>query len=346
MSRHLRVLLLLTVLVFVAPTFVVAETPPASVTAGLRIRSIGPVLITVSDMDRSIDFYSRVLTFTKVSDIELAGDQVEHLFGLFGTRVRLVRMTLGAESIELVEFLAPAGRAIPEDSRSNDLWFQHIAIIVSNMDRAYQILRLSHVEHASSGPQRLPDWNKRAAGIQAFYFKDPDHHPLEILEFPEGKGDSKWHRSDTQLFLGIDHTAITVADTDTSLKFYRDLLGLKVAGESENYGTEQEHLNNVFGARLRITSLRAPAGPGIELLEYLSPRDARPYPTDERANDLVHWQTELDTDDVEAAIASLRSQGTRFVSSGSVSFAEHEFGFKHGFVVRDPDGHAMGIVQH
>src|SRR5262249_30003958 len=107
MSRHLRVLLLLTVLVFVAPTFVVAETPPASVTAGLRIRSIGPVLITVSDMDRSIDFYSRVLTFTKVSDIELAGDQVEHLFGLFGTRVRLVRMTLGAESIELVEFLAP-----------------------------------------------------------------------------------------------------------------------------------------------------------------------------------------------------------------------------------------------
>ena len=56
-----------------------------------------------------------------------------------------------------------------------------------------------------------------------------------------------------------------VDDTDASLRLYRDSLGLKVAGESENYDVEQEHLNNVFGARLRITALRAAAGPGIEL---------------------------------------------------------------------------------
>jgi hypothetical protein len=35
-------------------------------------------------------------------------------------------------------------------------------------------------------------------------------------------------------------------------------------GESENYGTEQEHLNQVFGAHLRITAMRAMSGPGIE----------------------------------------------------------------------------------
>ena len=29
----------------------------------------------------------------------------------------------------------------------------------------------------------------------------------------------------------------------------------------------------MFGARLRITALRAHAGPGIEFLEYLAPRD-------------------------------------------------------------------------
>src|SRR3712207_7016443 len=51
---------------------------------------------------------------------------------------------------------------------------------------------------------------------------------------------------------------------------------LAVAGASENYGTEQEHLNNVRGARLRITSLRAPRGGiGVEFLEYLAPRDGR-----------------------------------------------------------------------
>ena len=318
----------------------------SSLTSGkVSIRSIGPIVITVGDADRSADFYSRILTFEKVSDTELSGDEVEHLFGVFGSRVRIVRMNLADESIELVQFLAPKGRPIPADSRSNDVWFQHIAIIVSDMDRAYAILRQNKVEHASSGPQRLPDWNKNAGGIKAFYFKDPDEHPVEILQFPDGKGDPKWHRASDRLFLGIDHTAIVVADTDASLKFYHDLLGLRVAGESENYGTEQEHLNNVFGARLRITALRAPSGPGIELLEYLSPRDGRSFPADEHANDLVHRQTELETENPDAAISPLRSAKTRFISDGVVSFHDSSAGFHRGFVIRDPDGHAISIVQ-
>jgi catechol 2,3-dioxygenase-like lactoylglutathione lyase family enzyme len=320
--------------------------PPVS-TAGekIHIRAIGPIAITVEDMDRSIDFYARILTFEKISDTEVAGDDVEHLFGVFGSRVRIVTLKLGSESIELLQFLAPKGRPIPVDSRSNDVWFQHIAIIVSDMDHAYAVLRQNKVEHASSGPQRLPDWNKNAGGIKAFYFKDPDEHPVEILQFPEGKGDPKWQRPSDQLFLGIDHTAIVVSDTDASLKFYRDLLGLRIAGASENYGTEQEHLNNVFGARLRITALRAPSGPGIELLEYLSPRNGRAIPVDEHANDLVHRQTQLETENPNAAMAPLRIAKTNFISEGLVSFPGQSLGFTRGFVVRDPDGHAISIVQ-
>ncbi len=75
------------------------------------------------------------------------------------------------------------------------------------------------------------------------------------------------------MFLGIDHTAIVVDDTNASLRFYRDTLGMQVAGESENYDVEQEHLNNVFGARLRITALRAAAGPGHRAARI--PRAAR-----------------------------------------------------------------------
>jgi len=295
-------------------------------------------------MDRSIDFYSKVLTFEKISDREVDGEEVEHLFGVFGAHVRLVEMKLGDESIQLAQFVAPRGRPIPVDSRSNDLWFQHIAIIVSDMDRAYAVLRQNKVEYASSAPQRLPDWNKNAGGIRAFYFKDPDEHPVEILWFPEGKGDPKWHHSSGRLFLGIDHTAITVSDTEGSFKFYRDLLGLRVAGESENYGTEQEHLNNVFGAHLRITALRAPAGPGIELLEYLSPRNGRPFPLDEHANDLVHRATVLLTQNPEAAAKLVNEAHTAFVSSGVVVNHKQEFEFSKGFLVRDPDGHAIEIA--
>src|SRR6266478_4152186 len=211
-----------------------------------RVDSVG---MTVSDMDRSVDFFAKLLSFEKVSDTEVAGEDYEHLEGLFGLRMRIVRMKLGEEFITLTEYLAPKGRPIPVDSRSNDRWFQHIAIITSDMDKAYKWLRQNKVEHASSGPQKLPDWNKSAAGISAFYFKDPDEHPVEVLQFPRDKGLEKWHRSHSsdKLFLGIDHTAIVVWDTDASIKFYRDLLGMHVAGESENYGTEQEHLNNVFG---------------------------------------------------------------------------------------------------
>jgi catechol 2,3-dioxygenase-like lactoylglutathione lyase family enzyme len=344
-SKPFRTLLLAAALSFGWTLSSFAQAAPESpFPTAVKVRSIGTILITVSDMDRSLDFYSHVLTFEKVSDTELAGDDVEHLFGVFGARVRVVRMKLGDESVELAQFLAPRGRSIPADSRSNDLWFQHIAIIVSDMDRAYLVLRQNRVEHASSGPQRLPDWNKNAGGIKAFYFKDPDEHPIEILEFPEGKGDPKWHRGADRLFLGIDHTAIAVSDTDTSLKFYRDLLGLRVAGESENYGTEQEHLNNVFGAHLRITALRAPAGPGIELLEYLSPHDGRPFPIDEHPNDLVHRETILVTPDADVAASQLVAARVKFVSSGVVANHMQMFEFRKAFLVRDPDGHAIEIA--
>ena len=316
-----------------------AQTAPAVVTA------VDSVSITVSDMDRSVAFFTNVLSFQEVSDVEVWGEDYEHLEGLFGLRMRVVRMKLGDESIELKQFLAPRGRPIPVDSRSNDGWFQHIAIIVSNMERAYAWLRQHKVEHAYTGPQRLPDWNPNAGGIKAFYFKDPDGHALEVLWFPAGKGDPKWHRATDKLFLGIDHTAIVIRDTESSLRFYRDTLGMRVAGESENYGTDQEHLNNVLGARLRITALRAVGGPGIEFLEYLAPRDGKPYPLDTRANDLWSWQTHLTTADAEAAGQHLRGAKATFVSPGVVRLPKIELGFGKGLTVRDPDGHALQLLQ-
>jgi catechol 2,3-dioxygenase-like lactoylglutathione lyase family enzyme len=310
--------------------------------AVVAVESVG---MTVSDMDRAVDFYSTVLSFKKVSDVEVLGTEYEQLQGLFGVRLRVVKLQLGNELLELTEYLTPKGRPIPVDSRSNDRWFQHIAIAVSDMDKAYQHLRKYKVQHASTAPQRIPDSNKAAAGIRAFYFKDPDGHNLEIIYFPPEKGDLKWQKSTNQLFLGIDHTAIVVSNTQASLKFYRDLLGLKLAGESVNDGTEQEHLNNVQGARLHISGLRSPDGPGIEFLEYLEPKDGRSLPADAKSNDLLHWQTTLVVKDAESIAQRLQLNQSRFISPNVVSIPGQTLGFKKGFLVRDPDGHSTRLIE-
>ena len=148
-----------------------------------------------------------------------------------------------------------------------------------------------------------------------------------------------------KLFLGIDHTAIAVSNTNTSLTFYQNLLGLKLAGESENYGTEQEHLNNVFGVRLRISSLKAPRGMGIEFLDYLAPPGGRPYPLDADANDLLHWETTLVVADAVTAAQQLQLNAVKFISLGAIALPNNALGFRKGFLVRDPDGHVLRIVE-
>ncbi len=301
--------------------------------------------MTVSDADRAADFYARVLAFEKVSDVEVLGPEVEALAGVFGARLRVVGMRLGDQRIELTEFLTPRGRPIPADSRSHDGWFQHVAIVVRDIDAAYAVLRTHRVEHVSTAPQRLPDWNPDAGGIRAFYFRDPDGHNLELIWFPPGKGDPRWQAPAQALFLGIDHTAIAVRDSEASLAFYRDVLGLRVAGESENWGTEQEHLNLVFGAHLRITGLRTPEGPGIELLEYLTPRDGRPAPADLRPNDLAHWETTLRVRDVRAAAERLRASRARVISTDVVEIPGRPLGFGSALLLRDPDGHALRLAE-
>jgi catechol 2,3-dioxygenase-like lactoylglutathione lyase family enzyme len=313
----------------------------APVTPVTPVRAIDSISMTVGDMDRSLEFYRTVLKFEMVSDTEVAGDDFEHLYGVFGARVRVVTLRLGGETLKLEEFIAPRGRPIPVDSHSNDGWFQHVAIIVRDMDRAFAWLRSQHVEFASTGPQVLPQWNPSAGGIVAFYFRDPDGHSLEILHFPPGKGDPKWRAAGEALFLGIDHTAIVVADTEASLRYYRDTLGLKIAGESENYGPEQERLNNVFGARLRITALRAETGPGVELLEYLTPRTGRPMPLDTQSNDIWNWHIDMRADAAQVD-AAVRMRHFRHVSSGPVRFTADPIRsppFESALMVRDPDGH-------
>jgi catechol 2,3-dioxygenase-like lactoylglutathione lyase family enzyme len=321
----------------------VAVARPAA-RAAIAARAVDGVALTVSDADRSIRFYRDVLTFRVISDRIVEGAGWEALTGIPAARTRLVDLALGDEHLQLMQFLAPHGRAAPTNMQSNDRWFQHVAIIVRDMDSAYARLAAAGVVHVSPSPQTLPATIPPAAGIRAFYFRDPDGHPLEILAFPPDKGAAKWHAPSSALFLGIDHTAIVVWNTERSRAFYGALLGLEVKGESMNFGREQERLNNVAGARLHITGLRAGAGPGVEFLDYRAPRTGRPYPADERPSDIAHWQTRIVVDDVDEALQVVRAQGVRVISREPATLDPAATGFRRAVLVRDPDGHAVELV--
>jgi catechol 2,3-dioxygenase-like lactoylglutathione lyase family enzyme len=307
-----------------------------------RVAMIG---FTVADIDRSVSFYSDVLSFEKLADFQVIGPPYDHLHGVFGSHVRIIHMRLGDQIVELTQYVAPPdGRPIPVPSRSNDLWFQHMAIVVSDMDQAYETLQRHQVRQISPEPQTIPASNVPAAGIKAIKFRDPDNHNLELLWFPPDKGAARWHQANHGLFLGIDHTAITIGDTAASLAFYRDQLGMKVAGGSLNIDPTQDYLDNVFGARVRVTAMvPADAPPHVEFLQYET--GGRPMPPDTDANDLWHWQTTLLVDDVQAAADALRGAGVRFVSADVTTISETALGFSRAVMVRDPDGHAMRLVQ-
>src|SRR6266511_192832 len=317
----------------------------ASFSSHAAVREVDAIGLTVGDLDREVEFYTKVLPFEKVSESKSAPGAADELLGLGGTQLRSAELKLGEERITLTEHLTNKGRPIPQDSRSFDHWFQHIAIVVRDMDDAYERLRRHKVKHVSTAPQTLPAWNQDAGGIKAFYFQDPEDHVLEIIWFPPGKGDPKWQQPGRNLFLGIDHTAIVVSDTDRSLAFYRDLLGMRVAGGAENYGVEQEHLNQVFGARLRITALRADRGPGIEFLEYLTPPGGRSLACDAKANDLVFWHTDLVADHLDDLLRELRKQQATFVSPRAVPLPDPARHPARGLIVRDPDGHALQLIE-
>jgi catechol 2,3-dioxygenase-like lactoylglutathione lyase family enzyme len=309
-----------------------------------QVTKVEAVGITVKEMDRSLKFYTEVIGFKKVSDTEYSGEGYEKLKGVFGLKMRVVRLQLGDEFIELTDYLTTGGRSIPEDQKSNDLFFQHIAIVVSDMDKAYQQVKKYNVEQVSTSPQTLPKSIPGAEGIKAFYFHDPDNHNLELIYFPKGKGQEKWQHSAGKIFLGIDHTAIGVSSTAKSHTFYMDILGIERKGDSWNKGTEQEHLNNVEGASLHITGYRTNGGPGIEFLEYINPGPGRPYPANSRADDIWYWQTTLITDDAEALYNKLKESGALFFSKELVHQQINGVHTK-SFIVRDPDGHALLVIE-
>ncbi|MGH7079059.1 MAG: VOC family protein [Acetobacteraceae bacterium] len=296
----------------------------------IRLDHVG---LTVADLTRTAEFYVDALGFERVGGPRSVSSDFMTTIGLGKKHATAQRLRLGLQEIELVAF-GPPGRPYPEGSTAADLWFQHLAIVTNDMANAYARVKANGTATAITqfGPQLLPP---ASGGVTAWKFRDPDGHPLELIQFPPGGGPAVWHDAPPHTAtIGIDHSAISVADIARSTAFYEGVLGLVPGPPQINRGMAQERLDAVPDATAGVAALTPPgaATPHLELLGYLTPR-GRAMPSDMRADDIAASRLVFAVHDPTMFASTAGAEPT----SPSPE--------KSRLLLRDPDGHFIVLTR-
>lgn len=235
-----------------------------------KLQAITGFSLVTADLPRLVRFYRAVLGFRAHGDGTPIDAAEMTLLGLPGRGRRQV-LSLGRQILSIDEF-EQLGRPYPAHGDAASPWFQHLALVVQDMQEAYA--RLQDITPITQGePQQLP---RSDGSVIAFKFRDPDLHPLELLQFPDGKMPETWRgrtKLEGQIGVGIDHSAISVADADASADFYRSL-GLGAGHATLNQGPAQQRLDGLPDVEVMVVPMNPPEGaPHLELLCYRTPKD-------------------------------------------------------------------------
>jgi catechol 2,3-dioxygenase-like lactoylglutathione lyase family enzyme len=293
----------------------------------------------VADLDCSVAFYVHRLGFTEAPCGSALDHQLGPLAGFPQLALKTQRLTYGAQEIELVEVGAEAA-AYPADSNSADIWFQHFALRCSDIAATCRQLHrddlpaplpvaISRDSTGTAAPITLP---VRSGGATAFKFRDPDGHPLELIQF---NADGEQHA-----VKGIDHSAISVADARRSIDFYTGVFGMQIGHRQTNFGTEQQNLDALAEDRVDVIAMMpngdstSCASPHIELLAYQSPT-GRAMSGCTTPLDIASDRLVFKVENLQAIVDACK----QYLSAISI---DSKTG--HG-LMRDPDGHFLLLLE-
>ncbi len=302
--------------------------------------AIDRVALITSDLEGAEDDYVRTFgcSVERRDDVE---PSVTRVLRIPQARGRRSLLRLGGQRIELLEFMDSSRRRYPPDSTSTDLWFQHFAIIVSDMEQAHQRVMANRRFRPISrnGPVRLPG---SSGGVTAFKFRDHDGHPLELLAFPHGRAPGEWRTAHgAALFLGVDHTALAISNTASSTRFFGSVFGFTVGARTENRGPEQDALDDVDDVQVSVTHM-APdlPAPRLELLHY-HVGTRRPIPPDTASSDITATHCVVQVPSLDAVTAALQRHGTPVAGSDPMILR----GGARAVLISGPDGHRFLVAE-
>lgn len=257
-----------------------------------HVSAITAFRLITRDAGRLTRFY-RGLGFAEAGRAPIPAAEMD-LLGLLGEGTR-TSLRLGGQRVDLDTYTVP-GRPYPADSTAADLCFQHLALVTDDAAAAWKrVAALGAIPISAHAPVMLPPSTGVAA---AFKFRDPEGHPLELLQFPQDGLDGRGCWTGTGL-LGIDHSALSVSDAASSRRFYEGL-GLSVARPTLNSGPAQSDLDGLGACDVEVDvvpMLPHRNTPHVELLGYRRNigRHAQPPAANDIAATRIVWAADRDT---------------------------------------------------
>ncbi len=151
------------------------------------IRGLWHVSFTVSNLDRSVEWYTKVLGLEYVRGQVQDNEYTRRLVGFPAARLKVAQLRIpnltipvSRHHIELVEYEQPRGVVVPLQTNSPGVG--HWAFVVDDINAEVARLKSLGVRFKSESPNLITEGVNR--GGYTIYFLDPDGITLELMQPP------------------------------------------------------------------------------------------------------------------------------------------------------------------
>jgi len=137
------------------------------------------------------------------------------------------------------------------------------------------------------------------------------------------------------------HTGFVVRDLETSVAFYRDVMGLELKARAERTGEFPEKLLGYQGAHLKVAFLNMGDGHWLELIQYIYPPSAAGHM---ERKDLGASHLAFHVENIEGFYEEKRTRGLHFISSPAYLYDGGRI-VRKALYAQDPDGNWLEFVE-